>query len=307
MISKIAAVCAVAVVSFCAFTADVKMETIAKIKAAIPETAPAKPEKPRKILVFTLATGFVHGSIPIGAKMFELMGEKTGAWTTTVSNSPDVFEADSLNQYDAVVMESTTGELFGIKERDINKLQDAEKEKQLRLRKNLLEFVSGGKGIVGIHAATDCSYGWHEYGEMMGGYFNGHPWGNINVRIDDPKSPLTAVFKGEQFDFSDEIYTYKDTYTRDNLHILLSVDLEKSKGIKPGPKPDTKAGENRADHDYGVAWIREYGKGRVFYTLLGHRDETYSNPLSVAFFLAGVQYALGDLKADATPSAKLAK
>ena len=301
-ILKLANVCAVALAAAAwsqnSRAADVKPEFIAKMKAAIPETPMVKPEKPRKVLVFTLATGFVHSSIPVGAKLFELMGEKTGAWETTVSNSPDVFEADSLNKFDAVILESTTGELFGVpkNERDLNKLAPEEKEKQLRLRKNLLDFVSGGKGLVGIHAAGDCSYGWHEYGEMIGGYFNGHPWGKINVRIDDPKSPLTAQFEGKPFDFSDEIYTYKDTYTREKLHILLSVDIEKS-GIK--------SGENRKDHDYGVAWIREYGKGRVFYTLFGHREETYMNPMTVKFFLSGIQYALGDLKADATPSGPL--
>ena len=297
-ISKLATLCALAATVFMwgLAGAELKLEQLAKIKGALPETAPAKPEKPRKVLVFTLATGFVHGSIPLGAKAFELMGEKSGAWETTISNSPDVFEADSLKQFDAIIMESTTGELFGLKDKDLNKLPADQKEKQLRLRKNLLDFVSEGKGLVGIHAASDCSYGWPEYGEMIGGYFNGHPWGKINVRIDDPKSPLTAQFDGKAFDFSDEIYTYKAPYSREKLHILLSVDLEASK---------ITSGENRKDHDYAVAWIREYGKGRVFYTLFGHNDGTYMNPLTLKFFLSGIQYALGDLKADATPSGKL--
>ena len=147
---------------------------------------------------------------------------------------------------------------------------------------------------------------------MIGGYFNGHPWGNINIKVDDAASPVNAVFDGKNFDFADEIYTYRTlpSHSREKMHVLLSVDLEgSSKMAKPSIKKDAAgkfSGENRADHDYAVAWIKKFGNGRVFYTLLGHRDETYQNPMALKFFLAGAQYALGDLKADDSPSGKLA-
>jgi len=270
---------------------NVKMETaMADLKA------PATPEKPRKLLIYTMASGFVHSSIPIGAKCVEMMGKKTGAFEATTSNDPAVF--DDLSKYDAVLMMSTTGNFLVPKE--IGKMtpdeQKALKDKEPARRQAIVDFVKSGKGIAGIHAASDAYYAsWPEWGEIIGGYFNGHPFGKINVRIDDPKSPLNAQFNGEAFDFSDEIYTYKDPYSREKLHILMSIDVEKS-GITKG--------ENRTDHDYAVAWIHEYGKGRVFYTLFGHREDTYANPLTQKFFLAGLQYALGDLKADATPSGK---
>ena len=243
------------------------------------------------MLVFTLATGFVHGSIPVGAKCFELMGKKTGAFETVASSDKEMFTADKLKEFDAVIMESTTGSLFGMKGGE----PADQKAHNDELRKNLLDFVSGGKGIVGIHAASDCSYDWKEYGELIGGYFNGHPWGHIVMKIDDPKSPITACFDGKEFTIDDEIYTFKDPYSHDNLHILTSIDLEASK---------ITGGENRKDHDYAVSWIHESGKGRVFYCSLGHRDETYWNPTILKEYLAGIQYALGDLKADATPSSK---
>ncbi len=254
--------------------------------------APAKPEKPRKLLVYTHANGFVHSSIPVGAQYAELIGKKTGAFETTISNDPAAF--DDLSKYDGILMMSTTGSFLLPK--DMGKLapevQKEWKDKEVTRRKNIVDFLESGKGIAGIHAAADAyAGGWAEWGKIIGGYFNGHPWGKIHVNIDDPKSPVNAVWKGEEFDFSDEIYTYKAPWARENLHVLLSINIEKSNITK---------GENRADHDYGVAWISEYGKGRVFYTLFGHNEVTYANPNMQRFFLAGIQFALGDLKADAT-------
>ncbi len=278
-------------------------DDLAKIEAALPEKAPATPKKPRKVLVFTKATGFVHSSIPVAAKTFELMGKKTGAYETVITDDPEAFAADNLKNFDAIVMASTTGSLFvpnGAKE-DLLYDAKAELPEQLKhakdLRDSLLNFVKSGKGIVGIHAATDSSYKWKEYGTMMGGYFNGHPWGKITLFLDDPSSPVNAAFEGKPLTISDEIYTFKETYDRSRLHVLASIDLEAS-GLT--------GGFNRPqDQDYGVSWLNKYGEGRVFYSLLGHREETYFNPIVLKHFLAGMQYALGDLEADAAPSGPL--
>src|SRR5438034_7424202 len=98
-------------------------QDIEKITAALPDTAPAKPKQPRKVLIYTKATGFVHSSIPVGAKTFELMGQKTGAFSTVVSDDPESFDAANLKQFDAILMMSTTGSLFVPK--------DAEKKEDL--------------------------------------------------------------------------------------------------------------------------------------------------------------------------------
>lgn len=284
---------------------DAKLDFGIRIERAVAELKlPVKPEKPRKMLIYTQAQGFVHSSIPVGAKAVESMGQKTGAFEVIkVSDDPSVFDGGNLKNFDALLLMSTTGEFLipkNIAGRPADE-QAAIRKNEPERRQALMDYVNNGGGIVGIHAATDAYYKWAEYGELIGGYFNGHPFGKINIRVDDPKSPINAQFNGQNFEFTDEIYTYKPPYSREKLHVLLSIDLEKS-----GIKDDDKR-HNRPDRDYAVAWIKEHGKGRVFYTLLGHREETFMNPVSMQFFLAGIQYALGDLKADATPSAKLPK
>ena len=259
--------------------ATVKDEEIQKITAAMPDKAYAKPAKPRQLLIFTLTKGFPHSSVPVAAKAFEIMGEKTGAWTSVTSDDVQMFAADKLKDFDAVMMDNTTGTLF---------TDEA-------LKKSLLDFVKDGKGISGCHAATDCFYDWKEYGDMMGGYFKGHPFGHISVKLDDPESPINAMFGGNGFEIRDEIYTFREPYSREKLRILLSVDWEHA-NIGKG---------NRDDNDYALSWIREYGKGRVFYCAFGHEHAIFWNKPILQHYLAGIQYAMGDLKADATPSAKL--
>jgi type 1 glutamine amidotransferase len=291
-----------------------------KITEALPDSAPGKPAKPRQVFVFTLATGYVHSSIPIAAKAFELMGAKTGAYTTVISSDPSYFEEDKLKQFDAVLFISTTGEGFGLKGGEFAKLPPEKQAYYERLRKNLLEFVGRGKGLMGIHAAGDSCYEWREYGKLIGGYFLSHPYYDITVKLDDPTSPINAAFKGKGFKFHDEMYVFREEpnsrrykelpepYSRDRLHILLSIDVPNSK-IKPGPltAEEKKAGWKeslRKDDDYAISWIQQVGSGRVFYCSFGHFDETYYNPMIMQHYLAGLQYALGDLKADAMPSNK---
>jgi type 1 glutamine amidotransferase len=300
-----AAIAAVLFFSSMLFAADPRpnAKDLEKINAALPETAPAKPKQARKVLVFTKATGFVHSSIPVGAKTFELMGAKTGAFTTVTSDDPDSFMPENLKNFDAVLMMSTTGSLFvpkGAREDLLYKI-GAELPADLAhtklLRDSLIAFVKGGKGIMGVHAATDSSYQWKDYGLMMGGYFNGHPWGHIVMRIEDPGNPVNAAFDGKPFEISDEIYTFKEVYSRERQHILTSIDLAASKIDRGFNRP--------ADHDYAVSWLNKFGEGRVFYCSLGHAEATYWNPVVLKHYLAGLQFALGDLDADAKPSGPL--
>ncbi len=256
-------------------------EQIEKVKAALPDAPYVKPDQPRKVLVFTLTKGFRHGSIPLAAKALELMGEKTGAFTTTTSDDVNMLKPENLAKFDVFCSDQNTGNLTDDEE----------------IKQGLLDFVKNGKGWVGIHAATDVG-GWKfpEYHEMIGGVFAGHPFRRISVKLDDPASPLCAMFERKGFEISDEIYTFKRAYSREKLHVLLSIDWENA---------NIKQGGNRDDNDYALSWIREYGKGRVFYCAFGHDDQIWWNPAILRHYLAGIQYAAGDLKADATPSAKL--
>jgi hypothetical protein len=266
---------------------NINPDMLKRITAALPDKAPATPAQPRKLLVFTRAKGFVHGSIPVAAKAFELMGEKTGAFETVVSDDLSALEADNLKQFDAVMMDSTTGQIFGPPPPGHGQTPNAEQAKGQALLKNLLDFVAGGKGICGVHAATDWS-GWDDYGKMMGGQFAQHPYRNIVCKNEDPINPINAAFGGKEFTFSDEIYVFKDNYNRKDKHVLLSIDVEKSK----------LGQQARKDRDYWVSWVRPYGQGRVFYCSLGHEDATYCNQTVLKHYLAGIQYAMGDLKAD---------
>jgi uncharacterized protein len=235
--------------------------------------------------VFNLCNGFFHGSIPVGDKCFEMMGKNTGAYEAVASQDMAAFTLENLKQFDAVLFNNTTGLTF-----------DDPKHRQA-----LMDFVKGGKGIIGIHAATDNFYTWPEAADMMGGLFDGHPWGAnsvVAVKLDDPNHPINKAFNGKGFLHRDEIYQFRpEPYSRDKLHVLLSMDMTDDRNLKAKGK--------RGDNDYAIAWIRRFGKGRVFYCSLGHRNDTYWNRAVLQHYLDGIQYALGDLEADATPNAEL--
>ncbi len=260
----------------------VPAEALERIRAAAPEQAPVRPDKPRRLLVYTDCKGFRHSAIPYATAALQALGEKTGAFAVVVGNQPSVFESRNLEQFDGVCFNNTTGELF----------EDA------RLKQGLIDFVRSGKGIIGLHAATDCFYNWPEFGELMGGYFDGHPWNEtVTIRLDEPGHVLNAAFGGKPFEIADEIYQFKQPYSRDKLRVLLSIDTGRTDMTRPGIK--------RTDGDFAVSWVRNYGLGRVFYCSLGHREEIFWNPLVLRHYLAGIQFALGDLPADAVPSAQL--
>ncbi len=268
-------------------TASVSDEDKAKIAEAAPAEAPAAPQSERKILVFTKTGGFRHGSIPHGVYAMQQIGEKSGAFSTEHSEDPAVFTEENLKRFDAIMMLNTTGEPFD---------DDASKAA-------FEGFVKSGKGLIGIHAASDTFYKWPEYGEMIGGYFDGHPWGagdTVGIHLDDPDHVCNEPFHGEGFMIKDEIYQYKpEPYSREKLRILYSLDHETT--------DMTKGGMKREDGDYAVCWVRKYGDGRVFYSNLGHNESTYRNAAVLEHFLSGIQFALGDLEGNTTPSGPLPK
>ncbi len=269
------------------------------IRKAAPDAAPAKPKQPRQVLVFYLTKGFRHGVIPAANLAMQALGEKTGAFEVTLSNDISVFEPQSLARFDAVIMNNTTGELFMPDKKALGKMDEAKRKAAVArsemLKQSLLDFVRGGKGLVGIHAATDCNYKWAEYGQMIGGYFHGHPWHeSVGIKVEEPDHPINAAFNGQDFKITDEIYQFREPYSRRNLRVLLKLDVDNTNMKKRGIK--------RKDGDFAVSWVKTYGKGRVFYCSLGHRDSVFMTPAVMAHYLAGIQFALGDLEADATPS-----
>ena len=253
-----------------------------KINAALPAEAYAKPKKERKVLVFSRTVGFRHKSIATGKLALAEMGKKTGAFEVVISDDLENFEPGKIDEFDAILFLSTTQNVF----------KGAEDEK--KLQDSLMKFVKGGKGFVGIHAATDTFYNWPEYGEMINGYFDGHPWRagtQVHIKVEEGKNdhPLVAMFEGKPLEFKEEIYQHKDPYDSSKVDMLLRLDPEKSEKVK---------GLKRKDNDYGVAWARSWGDGRVFYCSLGHNHDMFWHPKVLRHYLAGIQWALGDYEVE---------
>lgn len=280
-------VLAAAMVPFAIGQKDAKGKNADKIEPSLPKEVFAKPKKARKLLVFSRTNGFRHGSIATGLNAMKMMGEKTGAFEAILSDDLDNFETNKINEFDAILFLNTTGDPF------MEKGKPDAKVRSERLQKNLQDFVKGGKGFAGFHSATDTlkPNGDHtpEYSKMINGAFDGHPWGggtpvSIAVEKGQEKHPIVAHLDGKNMDFKEEIYQLRDPYDSSKVQMLLRLDLEKS----------TKKGLKRTDRDYGVAWVRKWGEGRVFYCSLGHNDAMYWHPDVLKIYLGGLQYALGD-------------
>ncbi len=263
------------------------------IDKAIPGKAQAVPRTPRRLLVTNLNVrdGVVrdggHKSIEPGNYAIAQMGKATGAYTAFFSDDISMLRTDILASFDALCFNNTVGVLT----------EDAE------LQRSLISFVEEGGGFIGLHAAaaTFCQYPdydqFPEFGKMLGGYENGgHPWGpedTIVLTPENPDSPINASFDGLDFEIQDEVFQMKDHYSRDRLQVLLSINTDKT-----DTGPDRRIlPERRADMDLAISWVRAQGRGRVFYSSLGHNDQIFWNAPVLAHFLAGIQYALGDLAA----------
>jgi type 1 glutamine amidotransferase len=280
----------------------------AEIEAALPEVAFVEPKEPRRVLVVSSTAGFRHKSIPTGKEALMKMGEATSAYATVISDDPANFEPEALKTFDAVILLNTTLDFF--MPGKIQRLQfnaeelEALKARQNRLMDNLVEYVEQGGGLVGIHAATDSCYNHEAYGDTIGAYFWGHPWranSRVTIRVEDPEHALIApVFQSlESFELVEEIYQFQEEpYSRERLRILLNLDPERSDPVDPKKI-------RRKDGDFPVAWVQKVGKGRVFYTSLGHNHHIFTDPMLLKHYLAGIQFACGDLPADTTPSAKI--
>jgi len=153
-------------------------------------------------------------------------------------------------------------------------------------KRDLLKFVhDDGKGFVAVHSATASFYTWPEYGEMVGGYFENHPWNVFEaaVIVERPDFPAMKHLPHE-FTMRDEMYQYRVPYSRTNVDVLARLDAGKLDLTHPGVK--------RTDRDFPIAWIRNYGKGRVFSSTLGHTDASWDDPRVQAIYLEGIKWVL---------------
>jgi type 1 glutamine amidotransferase len=239
--------------------------------------------------------------IPYGAAAFEAIGRKTGAFEPVVSDDLALYLPESIRQFDAIVMNNSSGPWITPTEADMAREafkkhgSDKAKVEQV-LQMSLLDFVNNGGGVVCVHYAIAANAHWPEFRELFGGKFTGHPWNEeIGVTVEEPNHPLVAAFGGKDFRIADEIYEYGPPYDRSNVRVLLSLDPARSNmGVK---------WINRKDNDFALAWVKSRGKGRVFNTTFGHRTELFWDPRVLAFYLGAVQFATGDLEAPTAPRA----
>jgi type 1 glutamine amidotransferase/sugar phosphate isomerase/epimerase len=259
-----------------------------KIDVAAPRQAIARPSKPRKLLVTDIQMYSGHSTIPHGNWLIEQMGKYTGAFEPTFSNDLSLLKYPKIKEFDAVYLNNVCGMVHNDPE----------------VRDGILRFVREGGGIGGHHAVTFANNNWPDFAEMMGGWAGAHHTEKQVIKVDDPNSPLTKSFGSASFGHTDEFYQFPPSspYSREKQHILLSIDVEKS---DRATNNRFCAQCTRPDQDYGLAWIRTYGKGRTYFTPLGHTDIFYTDQRWTQHLLAAIQYILGDVEADATPSARL--
>ena len=276
-----------------------------QILDAAPAKARVQPKKARRVLIWITPPHLMPKDphkgycIPYGTHAMKTLGEKTGAFEPVVSDDVSVFLPDSIRRFDAIVLNNASQKWITPSDEAMTKLKDhGDKEVvEKLLRRSFTEWVKSGGGIVALHYAIGANGHWPEFKEMLGAGYWGHPWNEeVAVKVEEPDHPLVAAFDGKDFRVAEEIFQFREPYSRSKLRVLLSLDTKNTNM--------TVKWIHRKDGDFALAWVRPYGKGRVFYTAFGHRAEIYSNPKLLQFYLDGIQFATGDLEAPMTPRAK---
>lgn len=244
----------------------------------------AAQERKRRLLFIGQSKGYQHEAIPTAMVTLYQLGKTSGRWETdfrtdctALTKKPLKWGAKNLNDFDVVAF-YTDGDL------DMDDSQKAD----------LLSFVrDDGKGFIGIHSATITNLAWPEYGALIGGYFDGHPWGESDAAlvVEDPDFPGMRHLS-RAFTMKDEVYQIRD-FSRDRVRVLMRLD--------PDRVDMTRKGVHRKDRDFAVMWARNYGKGRVLYNGLGHRQEVWERPDFQKLWLEQVRWCMGLVPGDATP------
>jgi len=236
----------------------------------------ARAEGKSRILYITTTRGFHHDACEYSIPIIKKMAEESGLFEVVCTDKTDLITREKLRDFDAIFFSNTTGDLaqFPLNEAD---------------REALIDFVREGKAFIGAHAATDTYKDWKPFADMIGGSFNGHPWHQkVTLTVEDPANPAGAPCPSP-WTLSDEIYTFKN-YTREDRDVSLSLDND-ALGSDLGKG-------NREDKDYAIAWCKPFGKGRVFYTALGHDHEVWDSPFFQAHLLGGIRWALGKARTE---------
>jgi len=236
------------------------------------------------LLIIGEEKGYRHESVSHAMSTIERLGKQTGLWDTTIRTDTEAltkkkleYNAKNLTNFDAVFF-FTGGDL----------------EMDAQQKADLISFVhDDGKGFIGVHSAAVTLTKWPEFVDMVGGTFDEHPWGTFNapVLVDDPKFPGMEQWP-KTFSLRDEIYQMK-SFSRGKVRVLMSLDASKLDLANPRV--------HRQDHDFAVAWAKMYGKGRVYYSTLGHPEENWDDPRLQQMYVEAIRWAMGLVDADVTP------
>ncbi len=254
---------------------------------SLPPAAPAKTFGKHVLAWADVRNGYQHESITHALATIERLGWESGLYDTIIrtdsqpiTRSPiefktgtgiatgEQFLARNLKYFDAIFF-------FGVREIDLTPQQ----------RADLLAFVrDDGKGFVATHAGSTAFFSWPEFGEMLGGRFDEHPWGitDATVVLEDRTSPMTAHLP-PSFVVNDEHYQLKE-FSRERLHVLARLDPSKLNLSAPLV--------HRTDADFPVAWTKTFGKGRVFYSTLGHSRELWDTPWMQKMYFEALRWAM---------------
>ena len=252
--------------------------------AAVPQ---AQTPKRKKLLAIGAVQGFQHDSVSHALATIERLGVESGLWDTYIRTDTQLItkkkfpkeNVRNLDYFDAILF-NTTGELA----------MDSEQKAAL------LSFVKDdGKGFLGSHTGTDTFFQWPEYGELIGGYFDQHPWHQeVKVNVEDRSFPATRHFPAA-FTINDEIYQLRD-FSRDRVRVLMSLDTSSV------DLSDKRV--HRTDKDFAITWVRPYGKGRVFSSTLGHEPAVWDRKDFQRMWLEAIKWAMGLTPGDAMPRPK---
>jgi type 1 glutamine amidotransferase len=254
------------------------------ISTSIPTAAQQPAAKKKKLLIIGQVNGFQHDALSDAMGYLWKAGKESGLWDAYIRTDTQLItkkklggNAKNIDFFDAIYF-YTTGELTLVDEQ----------------KSALISFVRDeGKGFIGGHTAIDTNYKWPEYGEMVGGYFDRHPWNTFMapVIVEDRDHPIMRHFPGE-FTILDEIYQVKD-WSRDKVRVLARLDESKLDLKNPNVR--------RTDGDFAVAWTKMYGKGRVFYSTFGHHDKSLDRADVQKMFFEAVKWAMKLTDGEATP------
>ncbi|TLF40334.1 ThuA domain-containing protein [Maribacter aurantiacus] len=274
---------------------DLTQEWTNSIVSKLPNDYPKLKER-KKVLIFSLFTGFDHWTVPHTEAVIKGIAEKSENFDITTSKDVAMFNKENIQQFDAIVLNNNCSErdfrnlFYDVFKKELN--ADAAWSKAEQYETNLLQYIRQGNGLVVLHGGITMLNKSKKFSELVGGSFDYHPKQQlIQVKLADKDHPILRAFDGEGFAHVDEPYFFDNAYFEYDFKPLLYMEAEKIEG---------KNKEVSKNISY-LAWIKKFGKGRVFYSAPSHNPQSYENPSILSFLLNGLLYATGDLECDDSP------